>query len=220
LITDFGLKSPDPTDTMSTRLNTFLLLLTILVTSISAETAAARQAGEDQAIRVMLEQREADIKQLLGNDEELSDAQMDALRAAVNDMFDFDSMGREALGRHWNEITADQQQEFVEVFAEIVRYQSLADVDIYRANVTYEEITVSGDDAQVITTTVYKEVPTVVEYALRRSGEDWLATDVVLDEVSTVEGYSRSFQSYVRKRGFDALMENLNKRLERNQSES
>lgn len=220
MITHFGPESPDPTDTMSTRLYTFFLLLTILLFSVTADTASARQAGEDQAIRTMLEQREADIKQILGDDEELSDAQMDALRAAVNDMFDFDSMGREALGRHWEEITADQQQGFVEVFAEIVRYQSLADVDIYRARVTYEDITVSGDDAQVVTTTVYKDVPTVVEYALRRSGDDWLATDVVLDEVSTVEGYSRSFQSYVRKKGFDALMENLNRRLERNRSES
>lgn len=220
MITHFGPESPDPTDTMSTRLYKFFLLLTILLFSVTADTASARQAGEDQAIRTMLEQREADIKQILGDDEELSDAQMDALRAAVNDMFDFDSMGREALGRHWEEITTDQQQDFVEVFAEIVRYQSLADVDIYRANVTYEDITVSGDDAQVVTTTVYKDVPTVVEYALRRSGDDWLATDVVLDEVSTVEGYSRSFQSYVRKKGFDALMENLNRRLERNRSES
>jgi len=38
--------------------------------------------------------------------------------------------------------------------------------------------------------------------------------------VSTVEGYSRSFQSYIRKRGFDALMDNLNKRLEQNRSRS
>lgn len=205
---------------MSTRLYTLALLLTFLIFSVVAESASARQAGEDQAIRSMLEQREADIKQILGDDTELSDAQMDALRGAVNDMFDFESMGREALGRHWDEISAEQQQEFVDVFAEIVRYQSLADVDIYRANVTYETISVSGDEARVSTTTIYKDVPTVVDYALRRSGDMWLATDVVLDEVSTVEGYSRSFQSYVRKRGFDALMENLNKRLERNRAES
>ncbi|MGB0651135.1 MAG: MlaC/ttg2D family ABC transporter substrate-binding protein [Rhodothermales bacterium] len=205
---------------MSTRLYTFALLLTFLIFSAVADPASARQAGEDQVIRSMLEQREADIKQILGDDTELSDTQMDALRAAVNDMFDFESMGREALGRHWDEISADQQQEFVEVFAEIVRYQSLADVDIYRADVTYETISVSGDEATVSTTTIYKDVPTEVDYALRRSGDVWLATDVVLDEVSTVEGYSRSFQSYVRKRGFEALMDNLNKRLERHRSES
>lgn len=205
---------------MSTRLYTFIVLLTLLFSSVLVDATFARQATEDQAIRSMLEQREAEIKTILGDDQELSDAQMEALRAAVNGMFDFGSMGREALGRHWDEVSAEQQQAFVDVFAEIVRYQSLADVDIYRAQVSYEDITVTGDEAHVVTTTVYRDVPTVVEYTLRRSGEDWLATDVILDEVSTVEGYSRSFQSYVRKKGFDALMENLNNRLERNRSTS
>jgi len=205
---------------MSTRLYTFAALLTLLFVTAIAPSAVARQAAENDAIRSMLEEREAEIKTILGQDKELSDAQMDALRTAVNDMFDFGAMGRAALGRHWDELSADRQQEFVDVFAEIVRYQSLGDVDIYRADVTYEDITVSGNEARVVTTTVYKDVPTIVEYKLQRADDTWLATDVVLDEVSTVEGYSRSFQSYIRKRGFDALMDNLNKRLEQNRSES
>lgn len=203
---------------LSTRLYTSILLMTFLF--VAASPALARQADESASIRSMLEQREADIKQILGDSDTLSDEQESALRAAVNDMFDFGSMGREALGRHWDEISETQQTEFVDVFAEIVRYQSLADVDVYRANVTYDDITVDGASAHVVTTTTYKDVPTKVEYALVRSGEAWLATDVVLDDVSTVEGYSRSFQSYVRKRGFDALMDNLNKRLESSRNES
>ena len=95
-----------------------------------------------------------------------------------------------------------------------VRHQSLADVDIYRARVVYETVTVTGNEARVVTTTTYKDVPTKVVYTLRRSGSQWKATDVILDEVSTVDGYSRSFQSYIRKKGYDALMENLTKRLE------
>jgi len=203
---------------LSTRLYTSILLMTFLF--VAASPALARQADESASIRSMLEQREADIKQILGDSDTLSDDQESALRAAVNDMFDFGSMGREALGRHWDEISEAQQTEFVDVFAEIVRYQSLADVDVYRASVTYDDITVDGASAHVVTTTTYKDVPTKVEYALVRSGEAWLATDVVLDDVSTVEGYSRSFQSYVRKRGFDALMDNLNKRLESSRNES
>lgn len=210
---------------MSIRLHTHTVLLTLLfvsavVPSAIVPAAMARQATESEAIRDMLEERETEIKAILGQDDELSEAQMDALREAVNSMFDFGAMGRAALGRHWDELSEARQQEFVAVFSEIVRYQSLGDVDIYRAAVTYEDITVSGNEAHVMTTTVYKEVPTTVEYKLQRADKTWLATDVILDEVSTVEGYSRSFQSYIRKRGFDALMDNLNKRLEQNRSRS
>ncbi|NBP79636.1 ABC transporter substrate-binding protein [bacterium] len=210
---------------MSIRLHTHTVLLTLLfvsavVPSAIVPAAMARQATESQAIRDMLEERETEIKAVLGQDDELSEAQMDALREAVNNMFDFGAMGRAALGRHWDELPAVRQREFVAVFSEIVRYQSLGDVDIYRAAVTYEDITVSGNEAHVMTTTFYKDVPTTVEYKLQRADNTWLATDVILDEISTVEGYSRSFQSYIRKRGFDALMDNLNKRLEQNRSRS
>ena len=201
---------------MSTRLYTICLLVTALLAGL--QPIHARQADESAAIRSMLLERESSIKDILGDDTELSDGQMDALRSAVNDMFDFNAMGREALGRHWNELSSDQQQEFVDTFAGIVRHQSLADVDIYRAQVNYETITVDGNSAHVITTTTYKDVPTRVEYMLQRSDSDWRATDGILDEVSTVEGYSRSFQSYIRKRGFDALMANLTKRLEQTRS--
>ena len=42
-----------------------------------------------------------------------------------------------------------------------------------------------------------------------------MATDIILDEVSTVKGYARSFQSVIRKKGFDDLMERLENRLEK-----
>lgn len=205
---------------MYTRLFTLTLLFVGFMTLSASQEAFARQADEEAAIRARLQQRETEIKAILGNDETLSEAQLTQLRTAVNDMFDFGSMGKEALGRHWDEISAAQQQEFVDVFAGIVRHQSLADVDIYRARVTYDTITVDGTNALVVTTTTYKDVPTEVVYKMVRSGNNWLATDVILDDVSTVDGYSRSFQSYIRKKGFDALMANLNKRLESTQNES
>jgi phospholipid transport system substrate-binding protein len=79
--------------------------------------------------------------------------------------------------------------------------------------VAYGEITVSDANARVVTTTTYKDVPTEVIYELRFTGKEWLATDIILDEVSTVRGYARSFQSVIRKKGFDELMAKLRKKL-------
>ncbi len=195
-----------------------LAFLTLLLLFASVQTSDARQVENE--IRSMLEQRETEIKNNLGSEEEISSEQKEELRSAVNDMFDFGAMGRAALGRHWNDLTAAQRTNFVDVFAEIVRHQSLADVDVYRAEVTYDQVVVTGNEAKVMTTTTYKDVPTEVVYVLALTGETWLATDVILDEVSTVDGYSRSFQSVIRKRGFDALMTSLNKRLDRARNES
>ncbi len=203
-----------------TRFSILMLLLVGFLAFAGMPQALARQADQEAAIRSKLQERETQIKNILGDVDTLSEDQLSQLRTAVNDMFDFETMGREALGRHWEELSAEQQQEFVDAFAGIVRHQSLADVDIYRARVSYDTISVDGGSARVITTTTYKDVPTEVIYKMVRTNEVWLATDVILDEVSTVEGYSRSFQSYIRKKGFDALMTNLNKRLASTQNES
>lgn len=182
------------------------LLLTVVAVRADAQ-------DRRQEIRSMLESRDAEIKRLLGRDDaSVTPAQKERLRTVINDVIDFRAMGRTALGTHWTGLSTTQQDEFVAVFTDIVRSQSLANLDPYRARVQYDGITVNGNSARVVTSTVYKDVPMKVEYDLAFAGGVWRATDIVLDNVSTVEGYSRSFQSMVRRRGFDALMERLRKK--------
>lgn len=168
----------------------------------------------------MLESRDQDIKTMLGPSGDIPETKRDELRTLINGVIDFGAMGKAALGPHWEDLTQEQQETFVSVFGDIVRHQSLSDLDVYRSTVTYDDIRVDGSTAHVMTTTTYKEIPTAVEYDLIRTGDTWAARDIILDEVSTVGGYSRSFQAVIRKRGFDSLMTSLNKRLDSIRSES
>ena len=191
------------------------LTLLAVILAVSALPVLAQAQKPESEIRSMLEQRDRDIKKLIGTSGNIPEAKKDELRTLVNGLIDFDAMGEAALGSFWTTITAAQQKEFVRVFGEIVKHQSLADIDIYRANVTYDTIQANAASAHVTTTTTYKEVPAKVEYDFLLKAGTWRAKDIVIDGVSTVEGYSRSFQSLIRKKGFDALMTSLNKRLEK-----
>lgn len=195
---------------MNTSCRTLCLVAVIL--PFLPMTVAA-QLSED-GVRTMMETRDREIKSWLGDSDTISAEQKEQLRSVINDVIDFQSMGSTALGRHWKKLTPEQQTEYIDTFGKIVRSQSLADLEVYRSPVIYDQITVTGNEAMVITTVIYKEIPTKVEYALRFSGDRWLATDIILDEVSTVKGYSRSFQSVIRKKGFDELMKRLRKKLD------
>ncbi len=173
------------------------------------------QSDEAANIRQMLESRDAEIKTLLG-DGTLGDAQRDKLMDVVNGVIDFEAMGQAALGKHWSDLSEEQRSEFVEVFSDIVRRQSVADLDVYRSKVAYTEIAVEGSKATVETITTYKEADTPVVYEMHNVHDEWLVTDIVLNDVSTAGGYARSFQGLVRKRGFDTLMEKLRARREAN----
>lgn len=196
-----------------THLSKLTLTAVIMLACLAPVSAMAQKPEAD--IRAMLEQRDKELKKLLGTSGEVPAAKKEQLRNLVNDLIDFGSMGESALGTFWAPLTAAQKTEFVRVFSEIVREQSLADVDIYRAAVRYDGIKASKSSARVTTTTTYKNVAAMVEYDFVLKGAKWRAKDIIIDKVSTVEGYSRSFQSVIRKRGFDGLMTSLNKRLEK-----
>lgn len=196
--------------------NRFLYAWLILSLLFSAGSKAFGQVSSDEKaaeVREMLAERDREIKRVLGDRSTFTDEQRERLKNVVNDGIDFEAMARTALGPFWADISTDQREEFVSVFSSIVRNQSLSNLDVYRSEVSIEQITVRGDTARATTTTVYRDVPTTVEYVLGLKGGSWRVNDIILDDVSTAEGYARSFQTVVRRRGFESLMESLRKKL-------
>jgi phospholipid transport system substrate-binding protein len=95
----------------------------------------------------------------------------------------------------------------------VVRDQSLNKLDIYRADVSYRKIAVENDSAFVKTIAQLEDMRTPVYYSMRKKSEEWVVTDMIIDEVSTVASYRRSFQNIIRKKGFDHLLAVLRKRV-------
>lgn len=199
-------------------LSTLLVGFLLAVVAGVPSTRTALAQDESAAVRALLQERDREIKEVLGDKDTFTQAQRDRLKDVVNAGIDFRAMGRTALGPFWKDLTADQKNEFVDVFSAIVRNQSLSNLSVYRTKVTYKDVTVEGDSAFAVTSTVYKDVPTDVSYALGRVDGEWRVHDIIIDDVSTAEGYARSFQTVVRKRGFDALMQSLRKKLEQTNS--
>ena len=172
-----------------------------------------KKAGE---IKVLLENRDEQIKKLLGEEgSSYSDAQMNELKDIINGIIDYDAMAKIALQETYDEITVEQKNEFVEVFGTIIRDQSLAKLDIYRASVNYESIEVENSKAFVKTIASLKDVKTPVSYNMEWKNKKWMITDMQIDNVSTAESYQKSFQGVIKKKGFDSLMKSLRKRAAR-----
>lgn len=189
------------------------LVLLFAVLAVVATRPAQAQSSE-QEIRQMLEERDRQIKSILQGDTSFTEAQREELMTLINGLIDFEAMSRQALGPFWNDVTEAQRTEFVDVFRDIVRSQSLADLEVYNSDVTYDDITVENDSAFVVTTTTYQGTSANVDYVLALKEGAWLAEDIIVDGVSTAQSYARSFQTVIRKRGFDALMDSLHEKRE------
>ena len=173
------------------------------------------QNGEQQ-IRDMLNERDDEIKELLGPEgTSYTNEQRAELKEIINGVIDFRSMAKYALGDTFTEISEERRERFVDLFATVVRDQSLNRLEIYRASVEYEEITVNGDEASVSTVAQLENVRTPVGYEMDRRDGEWIVTDFSIDGVSTAESYNTQFQNIIRQRGFDALFDSMERRASR-----
>lgn len=187
------------------------ITLTVLFTILTLSGSLLAQGSSE--IQKLMDQRDKQIKELVGPEgTEHTDAQREKLKDIINGIIDYDAMARIALQETYNTITEAQRTEFVELFSTIIRNQSLNKLDIYRAQVAYNDIKVEGSKATVITTATLDNVRTPVSYEMEKRGSSWFITDMAIDNVSTAESYRRSFQNVIRRRGFDALMETVRKR--------
>ncbi len=186
------------------------LLIVIAGASLWMPSVTAQDAESE--VRTLIMQRDRDIKaavRAMENDP----SQREVARSLINDRIDFEEMGRLALGRYYEDLSSDERSDFIETFGAIVRAQSLGDLSVYEAPVTVKSVTVTGEQASVSTTSRVREADLDVVYLLHRKDGVWWLYDIIIDDVGTVEGYSVSFQTFLRKRGFEAFMQSLRKRL-------
>lgn len=190
-------------------------ILFFLVAGLFFTDITVAQQSED-GIRNLLEERDAEIKELMGpKGTEYAEEQRAQLKEIINGIIDFEAMAKEALENTYDTLSADERAKFVDLFSIIIRDQSLNKLDIYRAEVTYRSIEVDGDEARVETMAQLDDVRTPVNYDMAYKNDEWVITDMEIDDVSTAQSYHRQFQRRINKSGFDALMDSLRKRASR-----
>lgn len=183
----------------------------LLVVFLFAGNVYAQQTSEQ--IEELLKERDDQIKTLMGpKGTEYSEGQRKKLKEIINGIIDFEAMAKEALGTTFDTISTELRTEFVDLFATIVRDQSLNKLDIYRAEITYRSIDVDGEQARVETLAELENVRTPVNYEMEFKEGEWVIVDMEVDDVSTASSYNRQFQRIINQKGFDTLLESLRKR--------
>lgn len=188
-----------------------LILVAILGFSISV---LAQKTETD--VRTMLEERDVEIKKLLGPEgSDYTNEQREELKEIINGVIDFKAMSKQALEGTYDTLSEASRIEFVDLFSTIVSDNSLKKLDIYRATVRYNMISIEGDEATVETMVYLDDVRTPVDYKMSFEDGEWVIVDMSIDDVSTVDTYYGQFSRIIKRKGFDSLMESLRKRASR-----
>jgi phospholipid transport system substrate-binding protein len=139
-----------------------------------------------------------------------SDELPDRVAKLIYERFDFAEMAKLSLGKHWNSISEDERQEFVEVFTTYVLRVYKSTLNSYNGEkISYEREVREGDHAQVDTKVMGKDQTLFVDYRLHRLGDNWKIYDVAIEQVSITKNFRAQFNRVIAESSFKGLIERM-----------
>ena len=188
----------------------FALLALGCVTVATAETATGPMA--------FLKSRDAVVQEVIvAAPDTLPEDVREEIKAHINAAFDFPELSRLALGGHWEQRTAGERAHFTETFTGIIREQNFDSfLRYYReGKITYRSEDVENGKAVVTAAVPFEREHVEIVYKMHLVEKDWRVYDLVVDGVSTSEGNRRRYARYIQKKGYEKLIAQLDKQLDR-----
>jgi len=179
-----------------------------VIVGVFAAASLCLAASSDPVDAVRRHDRE--LQSLLKRYQPSNTAQRDTLKRMINGMFSFPELGKRALGKTWAAQKKADQDTFLVVFKKAVEASSLKRLESYRADsTTYASGTGTGDKTTVTATIWRNGKSSKAIYKLFPQGGNWLAWDLVLDDVSSLHTYKDQFTTIIAKEGFPGVISRL-----------
>jgi len=142
------------------------------------------------------------------------------LEVIYEQMFDEVELSRRTLGGNWNKLNTSQQQEFTQLYRQVLEKAYIDKILSYTNEkiVFPKENVLASNQAEVQTKviTASKEIP--IFYRVIQKNGAWKVYDVVIENVSLVQNYRSQFNDILGKNTPDQLLEILRKKVKDNQS--
>jgi phospholipid transport system substrate-binding protein len=135
------------------------------------------------------------------------------IRQAAVELFDFDEMSRLLLGQRWADASAQEKQDFVVLFTDLLQGAYLNSIGNYPlATITFQGETISGSYAQVQSRMAVGKGEVAIEYRLLERQGQWAVYDVAVDGVSLISNYRSQFTSMLKRMSFTQLLDRMRTR--------
>jgi phospholipid transport system substrate-binding protein len=180
-----------------------VLVLAVGVAPMAAGTATA-------AIKTTIKQMFVIL-----NDEELkapgrAEERHQQLEKVIGNRIAYDEMAKRSLGPQWAQLNEEERQEFVRLYAQLLRDTYSSRFDRYSdEKVEFLQETLQGDYAEVRTRLTSSKFTLDVDYRMLQRAGDWRVYDIVVDGISLVHSYREQFNKIIRTYSYEELVTKL-----------
>jgi phospholipid transport system substrate-binding protein len=133
------------------------------------------------------------------------------IREVARQLFDFEELGKRALGRHYAALKPEQRKRYTELFADLLENTYITKIESYGGEkIVYLPEQADGDSVTVrskLVTQKGTEIP--LDYRLQKTGDRFRVYDVSIEGVSLVANYRTQFNKIITQSGFDELLKKM-----------
>lgn len=184
------------------------LVLAFLLPGVTAFAGADGEGEPSQVIRLTTDA----ATQVLQRRDISPEEKRKQIEDIVKRYFDFHTLARLTLARHWKALSPEQQEEFTREFERHLSITYGKNIESYndeRVVITGERKE-SGGDSTVKTRIARPQGEDIlVDYRLRMGEGRWQVIDVIIEGVSLVANYRSQFQEIVSRQGVARLIDVL-----------
>jgi len=140
--------------------------------------------------------------------------------------FDIRELAKLALANHWNQRTAKEQDDFVQLMTDLLENKAILSKEqgqkkaksenVYRISYKGDKF-LNKERSRVLTkTSVYvksEDIRVELNYKLKIENSIWKIYDVIVDGASLVENYKYQFDSIIKKSGYQDLVNRMQNKL-------
>jgi phospholipid transport system substrate-binding protein len=130
------------------------------------------------------------------------------LAQVIYPRFDFTEMAKRSLGPHWGRRTAEEQREFVKIFAALLGRTYTDRIESYTSQtIVYTREIEDKEYAEVDTKIITdKREEVSINYKLHSIDNEWKVYDLVIEDISVVNNYRSQFDRVIARSSFEELV--------------
>lgn len=195
------------------KINTLVFRLAVLATCIALPGLAVAGSPTDWVQGTILEVKNTLAIQDSGT--ELTPEQVLDISRVLGNRFSFREMARLALGRHWQQLSAQERTEFVQLFRGLLERSHLWKLSA-QAGVEQRYVgeRIEGDRAVVQALVQADDGELPISYILVPHNGSWKICDLNIDGVKLSATYRSEFNRVISKSSYKELVRKMSAKLE------
>lgn len=134
----------------------------------------------------------------------------DRVKGLLSDVFNFKMLAEKSLPKEtWTGLSDAARENFASEFQRMVRNSSAKRLEMYRTDSTVYDtpkMKKNNTEANVTAHLWYKGKESVLVYKMTLVDGNWMAWDLVIDDLSTARNYKEQFATILQTKSFDDLL--------------